>query len=114
MSKCTIDNTQDAVRSIRDAFDALKGKWKLPILISLVYGPKRFTELSADIQGISDKILARELKDMEINQMVCRIASEEYSSVVAYGLTEHAKSAQKVMFELKEWGELHRKQIMGK
>jgi DNA-binding HxlR family transcriptional regulator len=112
--KCTNENTQEVVRSIRDAFDTLKGKWRLPILISMVYGPKRFTEIAADVQGISDKILAKELRALEMNQMICRVASEEFSSVVAYGLTEHAKSVQKVMFELKEWGDLHRKQIMGK
>lgn len=114
MHNCTNENTQDVVRSIRDAFDTLKGKWRLPILISLAYEPKRFTQISADIPGISDKILAAELKDLELHQMVCRVGSEEFSSVVAYTLTEHGKSVQKVMFELKAWGELHRKQIMGK
>ena len=112
--KCSYENSQDAVRSIRDAFDAIQGRWTLPILISLAYEPKRFMQLSRDIPGISDKILARELKQMEMNQMICRTPSEESSSVVEYRLTIHGRSVEKLMTELKDWGDIHRKQILGK
>lgn len=112
--KCSYENSQEAVRSIRDAFDAIQGRWTLPILISLAYEPKRFMQISRDIPGISDKILSRELKLMEMNQMICRIPSEESSSVVEYSLTIHGRSVEKLMKELKDWGDTHRKQILGK
>ncbi|SFP00577.1 transcriptional regulator, HxlR family [Chitinophaga sp. YR627] len=112
--KCSYENSQDAVRSIRDAFDAIQGRWTLPILISLAYEPKRFMQLSRDIPGISDKILSRELKQMEMNQLLCRTSSEEFSSVVEYALTQHGRSVEKLMKELKTWGDTHRKQILGR
>ena len=50
---------------VRDALDFLSGKWKLPIIISLSFGNKRFKELATDVQGITDKMLSKELRDLE-------------------------------------------------
>jgi len=43
--------------TIRDALDTLEGKWKILILFSLSSGPKRFTQISKEVGGITDKIL---------------------------------------------------------
>ena len=56
--------------SIKDALEALEGKWKLLILFSLAGGPKRFTEISREVGGITDKTLSKELKSLETNQLV--------------------------------------------
>ncbi|MDJ1473144.1 winged helix-turn-helix transcriptional regulator [Xanthocytophaga flava] len=101
-----------SILAIKDAIETMDGRWKLPILISLSAGTKRFKEIAKDVQGISDKMLSKELKELELNKLITREVSE--LSVVEYSITEHGKSLEKVMKELYDWGLEHRRQIIGK
>ncbi|WP_198163623.1 winged helix-turn-helix transcriptional regulator [Pedobacter cryoconitis] len=58
--------------SIFDAIDVLKDRWRLTIILSLIFGNKRFCQLSKEVKGVSDKILAKELKELEINKLIKR------------------------------------------
>ena len=53
------------LRASRDAMDVIQGKWRIPIIISLTYGNKRFGEINRDIGDISPKMLSQELKALE-------------------------------------------------
>ncbi len=99
---------------VRDALEILSGKWKLPIIISLSFGTKRFKQISSDIQGITDKMLSKELKELEINQMVTRTVLNTFPPAVEYSITEHGRSLEKLIVELHSWGMQHRKKIIGK
>ena len=99
---------------VRDALDFLSGKWKLPIIISLSFGNKRFKELAADVQGITDKMLSKELRDLEQNQLVKRTVFDSVPVRVEYSLTDYGSSLDKVINELRAWGTQHRKRIMKK
>jgi DNA-binding HxlR family transcriptional regulator len=99
--------------SIRDALEALEGKWKLLILFSLSSGPKRFKQLSKEVNGITDKILSKELKSLEINKLIKREVYDTFPPTVEYTITPHGVSLEKVMDELHYWGLAHRKKIMG-
>lgn len=48
--------------SIRDAIEAVEGRWKLLILFSLSEKPKRFNQIAKEVNGITDKTLSKELK----------------------------------------------------
>jgi len=98
--------------SVQDALDVLSGKWKLPILTALKLGNKRFKEISKATNGITDKVLARELKEMEANQLVTRTVYEAFPPKVEYSITEHALSLDSVLIPLRNWGNNHRKRIM--
>jgi hypothetical protein len=52
------------LRPVRDALDILNGKWKLPIIVALTFGEKRFTEIAREVQGITDRMLSKELRDL--------------------------------------------------
>jgi DNA-binding HxlR family transcriptional regulator len=99
---------------IRDALDVISGKWKLPIIASLMFGNKRFKQISKELHGITDKMLSKELKDLEANQLIKRTVYDSYPPVVEYSITEHGKSLAKVLLELKNWGSKHRQKIMGR
>ncbi|GAB2806347.1 winged helix-turn-helix transcriptional regulator [Ferruginibacter profundus] len=99
---------------VRDALDFLSGKWKLPIIISLSFGNKRFKELAADVQGITDKMLSKELRDLEQNQLVKRTVYDSVPVRVEYSLTDYGSSLDKVIVELRAWGVQHRRRIMKK
>lgn len=102
------------IMAVRDALDILSGKWKLPIIISLLYGDKRFKEMERDITGITAKMLSKELKDLEVNQLVKRTVYDTMPVTVEYSLTDYGKTLKKVIGELHTWGAQHRKKIFGR
>src|SRR5947209_3121842 len=100
--------------AIRDTMDVLNGKWKVAIIGSLTFGEKRFKELQRDVDGITAKMLSKELKDLEVNKLVKRTVFDTKPVTVEYRLTEHGRSLEKVIEELVRWGSLHRRKIFGK
>lgn len=102
------------IMTVRDALEVLHGRWKLPILVSLKFGDKRFKEISKDIKGITDKMLSRELKELELNQLVTRTVYDTFPPKVSYSITGHGLSLDTVIASLQNWGTTHRKKILGK
>ncbi|MRX75028.1 transcriptional regulator [Pedobacter petrophilus] len=97
---------------VHDAMYVLGGKWKIYIITALLFGSKRYSELLRDVQGISGKVLSRELKEMETNRLVKRTVSVTQPVTVTYELTEYGKSAKSIIGVLSEWGETHRNLIV--
>ncbi len=98
---------------VTDALDILRGRWRIPIIISLTFGPKRFKEISKEVHGITDRMLSKELKDLEVNHLVKRTVYDDFPPVVEYSITSHGESLEKVIEELRNWGIRHRKKIIG-
>ncbi len=103
-----------ALLPVRDALQVLSGNWKLLILISLTGEAKRFKQISKDVTGITDKMLSKELKDLEANKLIVRTVYDSFPPTVEYAITDHGLSIWTVIAALKEWGMLHRKKVMGK
>lgn len=101
------------MRSIKDALEAVEGRWKLLILFSLSGGTKRFKQLSKEVGGITDKTLSKELKSLEANQLVRREVHNTFPPTVEYSITEHGMSLEKVLDELHFWGLRHRERVVG-
>lgn len=97
---------------VRDALDVLNGKWKLPILISLTLGNKRFGEMAKEIPKITDRMLSKELRDLELHGLVKRTVYDSIPVVVEYSLTDYGYSLDKVIEELRNWGIQHRQRII--
>ena len=110
----TIKCDPTSIRAIKDAMETLSGSWKLPILFSLSGGAKRFKEIAREVEGISDKMLSKELKDLEANHLVNRSVYDTFPPTVEYEVTEHAETLYEVMKALRDWGQNHRKKIIGK
>ncbi len=102
------------ILSVKDALEVLDGRWKLPIIISLKFGPKRFKEISKEIGGITDKMLSKELKDLEVNKLITRTVYDTFPPTVEYAITAHGSSLDPVLLSLRDWGTTHRKKIIGK
>jgi DNA-binding HxlR family transcriptional regulator len=100
--------------AIKDTMDILGGKWKIQILGSLGFGKKRFGDLLRDVEGIAAKMLSKELKDLEVNQLVKRTVYDTKPVTVEYEITAYGKTLQKVIGEIAEWGVKHRKRLIGK
>lgn len=97
--------------AIGDALYAIGGKWKLRIIVVLKERKSRFNELQRTITGISSKVLASELKDLELNGFVKRNVLPQTPVVIEYELTDYALTLQSVLKALSEWGTMHREKI---
>jgi DNA-binding HxlR family transcriptional regulator len=97
--------------SIGDALYAIGGKWKLRIIVVLRERKSRFNELQRTITGISSKVLASELRELELNGFVKRNVLPQTPVVIEYELTNYAQTLQGVLDSLSEWGSMHREKI---
>lgn len=99
--------------SIKDALEAVEGRWKLLILFALSEKPKRFKQIAKEVSGITDKTLSKELKSLEANKLIRRDVYDTFPPTVEYSITTHGLSLEKVLDELHFWGLAHRKTVIG-
>lgn len=101
-----------SLNAVKDALYVLNGKWKLPLIISLQDGPKRFNEIQKSLGEITPKILSKELKDLELNEFVVRKVFSTTPVTVTYELTPYSETLDKVIDELRNWGLQHRERLV--
>lgn len=106
------DACTKALLPVTDALDILSGKWKLPIIISLTFGKKRFKQIQREVEGITPKMLSKELKELEINELATRHVYDTVPVTVEYELTTYGKTLRPLIGELHDWGTRHRKKII--
>ncbi|MBG6233520.1 DNA-binding HxlR family transcriptional regulator [Pedobacter sp. CAN_A7] len=102
----------NTVKPVRDALEVINGKWKLSIIISVGVGNERFTDIQDSIPGISPKVLAKELKELEQHKLIKRIVIEDYPVKIVYKSEEYAATLTPIIYALKEWGINHKKVIV--
>ena len=107
------NNCLDTVKPVRDTLDVMNGKWKLPIIISVGVGNDRFTDIQESIPGITPKVLAKELKELEQHRLIRRIITEGYPVKITYKSEPYAATLTPIIFAMKDWGLNHRKKIFG-
>ncbi|WP_240915763.1 helix-turn-helix domain-containing protein [Cellulophaga sp. BC115SP] len=101
--------------AVQDSMDVLSGKWKINIISSICYyNKRRFSDILNDVNGISNKMLSKELKELETNKIIKRTVLETQPITVQYELTEHGKTLQTIIRNLTDWGRRHRREIIGK
>ncbi|HTF21642.1 MAG TPA: helix-turn-helix domain-containing protein [Chryseolinea sp.] len=103
-----------SLMAIRDALDVLNGKWKLQIIIAISSGQNKFKDIERQIPKITPRMLSKELKSLEEHQLIKRTVYDTLPVTIEYKLTPHSKTLDRVILELRNWGALHRKKILGK
>jgi DNA-binding HxlR family transcriptional regulator len=107
----TKDECSGSLKNILDALYVLNGKWKMALILSLIQSPKRFNEIQKEIAGISPKVLANELKDLELNEFIKRNVYPTTPVSIIYEATDYSQTLKSVIRELSAWGEQHREKI---
>ncbi|TYP89314.1 HxlR family transcriptional regulator [Sphingobacterium allocomposti] len=103
------------MRAVQDSMDVLSGKWKIPIISSICfYNKRRFSDILNDVDGISNRMLSKELKELELNKLIKRTVLDTQPVTVQYQLTEHGRTLKTIIDNLTEWGIAHRKKIIGR
>lgn len=101
------------IMAVHDAMDVLNGKWKISIISSICYyNKRRFSDILTDVNGISNKMLSKELKELEMNKLIKRTVLDTQPVTVHYNLTEYGMTLQSIIDNLADWGMKHRKAII--
>lgn len=91
--------------------EVIGGKWKGVILFHLLEGTKRFNELQRDVGSITQRMLTKQLRELEAEDIVNRKVYPVVPPKVEYSLTEKGLSLEPIITALKVWGEEH---VLGK
>jgi DNA-binding HxlR family transcriptional regulator len=85
------------------ALELVGERWAMLILRELAYGPRRFSELKADLQGISANVLSLRLTELEARGLVRKNRLPPPASVQVYESTEWGLEAVPVIASLGKW-----------
>ena len=97
-------------RSIEAAIEVIGGKWKGIILFHL-NSTKRFNELQKLMPKITQRMLTRQLRELERDGVVLRKVYAEVPPKVEYSLTEFGTTLQPILKELENWGNKYLQKI---
>ncbi|MER7621352.1 helix-turn-helix domain-containing protein [Streptomyces sp. NPDC126503] len=86
------------------ALDLVGDRWTLLVVRELLAGPRRYTDLHADLPGVSTDMLAGRLKDMEATGLVTRRRLPPPASASVYELTPRGRDLLPVLRALADWG----------
>jgi len=106
-----IEECTDSLKNVIDALYVLNGKWKLAVILCLVRSSKRFNEIQHEVTGISSKVLAKELKDLELNDFIRRNVYPTTPVSIIYEATDYSRTLKNVIGELSVWGQQHREKV---
>ncbi|GAA1652204.1 winged helix-turn-helix transcriptional regulator [Actinoplanes couchii] len=94
------------VCGIDAAMDVVSGKWKSLILWELHHhGARRFGELRRGLPGVSEKMLAQHLREMEEDDLVRREVFDQVPPRVEYSLTDSGRSLNEALRAVGVWGQ---------
>lgn len=92
---------------IEAAFDIIGGRWKGVLLYHLLDGPKRNSELRRRVPGVTPRVLALQLRELEAAGVVSRTIYPEVPPRVEYQLTAFGRDLEPLLIEVREWGETY-------
>jgi DNA-binding HxlR family transcriptional regulator len=95
----------------RQVLDAISDKWVTLVLTALSDGPRRYSDLSRQIAGVSQKMLTQTLRQLERDGLLTRTITPAVPVRVDYQLTALGKTILPVVASIKQWSEAHIREI---
>ena len=92
---------------VEKTLEIIGGSWKVRILSELFTGTKRFNELKKCVNGITQKMLTQQLRDLENQGMINRKVYAVVPPKVEYSLTDLGMSLKPILDAIHEWGKSH-------
>jgi DNA-binding HxlR family transcriptional regulator len=87
------------------AIQLLGKRWTGLILDSLMQGPRRFCELTASVEGLSDRVLSDRLRELELEGVIERVVYPQIPVRVEYRLTDKGHDLKPVVEAIHHWAE---------
>jgi DNA-binding HxlR family transcriptional regulator len=91
----------------RQVLGALSDKWVTLVLTALADAPRRYSELSRTIAGVSQKMLTQTLRTLERDGLITRTITPSVPVRVDYELTSLGRTLLPVVRAIKDWSERH-------
>lgn len=89
------------------AIDVVGGKWKALILWALSDEPRRFGQLRRELDGVTERVLTQQLRELERDGIVHREVFREVPPKVVYSLTDAGLALNDALADLGRWGHEH-------
>lgn len=86
------------------ALDVIGERWTVLIVRELLAGPRRYTDLHADLPGVSSDVLAARLKEMEHDGLVTRRRLPPPAAAAVYELSPRGRDLLPALTALADWG----------
>ena len=96
----------------RQLLARISDKWVPLVLAALSDGPRRYSQLSRTIAGVSQKMLTQTLRSLERDGLLTRTVTPTVPVTVSYELTDLGRSLQEVIGGLKAWAETHMESVL--
>ncbi len=94
--------------SVEATLSVIGGRWKPVIIFKLLQNDHlRFGELKREIEGITQRMLTNQLRELETDQVVKRKVYAEVPPRVEYSLTPYGRTLEPVMIAMRDWGAEH-------
>ena len=88
----------------------ISGKWKMPIVCQLSDGPKRFSVLQRAFVGITQRMLTKQLRELEADFIIKRKVYAQVPPKVEYSLSPIGEKLKPILLQLKSWGSYYEKE----
>lgn len=90
--------------TVSRALDIVGDRWNLLVVRELCSGPRRYSDLFADLPGISTDVLAARLKDLERDGILTKRRVGPRAGTAVYELTDAGAALRPVLDSLSAWG----------
>src|SRR5712691_9464423 len=97
--------TKQLCKRYEQAIQLLGKRWTGLILDTMMEGPQRFCEMTAIVDGLSDRVLSDRLRELESEGVVERIVYPQIPVRVEYRLTEKGRDLRPVVQAIHTWAE---------
>jgi DNA-binding HxlR family transcriptional regulator len=94
----------DAYCPVAHALGLVGERWSLLVVLELMHGPKRYTDLADNLPGIGTNILASRLRDLEAHGVISKRTLPPPAASRVYELTEYGQGLRPAIRELALWG----------
>ena len=90
---------------VEAALERIGGKWKGVALFHLLEGPKRYNELKRHVGTVTQRMLTKQLRELESDGLVVRTVFPVVPPHVEYSLSETGRTLEPILLALRDWGE---------
>ena len=94
----------DAYCPVAHALGLVGERWSLLLVLELLHGPKRYTDLVGNLPGIGTNVLASRLRDLEAGGIVRKSVLPPPAASRVYELTDYGRELRPAIRELAVWG----------
>lgn len=103
--------TQDCCVPVREVLSRVGDKWSVLVVVILSHAPLRFNELRRRIEGISQRMLTRTLRELERDGLITRTVEPSVPPSVEYALTSLGKTLLEPVKALASWAQSNHPKI---